>query len=55
MGVFGSLRVYELPLYLFPLDSDLLSMELPASFREYTLDGDPTSLHYAAKVSMIFI
>jgi len=48
-GVFGSLSLYELPLYLFPLDSDLLSMELPNSFREFFLEGDPTSIHYTAK------
>jgi hypothetical protein len=32
-GVFGSLTVWELPAYFFPLDNDLLSMELPASFK----------------------
>jgi len=48
-GVFGSLTIYELAIYLYPLDSDLLSMELPDTFREVCLEGDPTSLHYAAK------
>jgi hypothetical protein len=33
-GVFGSLTVWELPVYFFPLDNDLLSMELPGSFRQ---------------------
>ena len=53
--MFGSLRVYELPLYLFPLDSDLLSMELPNAFKEFILDGDPTSIHYAAKVGLSIV
>jgi len=52
-GVFGSLTfVDQLPVNLFPLDSDLLSMELPSSFRDYHLDGDPTCLHHAARAMM---
>ena len=43
----GSLRCHSLPVYLFSLDTDLLSMELPNSFRE-TVEGDKTSLHHAA-------
>ena len=46
-GVFGSLSCHSLPIYLFPLDTDLLSMEIPSSFRDM-VDGDMTSLHYAA-------
>jgi len=46
-GVFGSLTCSSLPVYLFPLDTDLLSMELPTAYRDIVL-GDPTSLHYAA-------
>lgn len=38
---------HSLPVYLFPLDTDLLSMELPSSYRD-TVEGDMTSLHYAA-------
>ena len=46
-GVSGSLRCHSLPIYLFSLDTDLLSMELPHSFRQ-TAEGDQTSLHHAA-------
>jgi len=47
LGVFGSLRCYSLPLYLFPLDTDLLSMELPSAYKDIT-QGDPTPIHMAA-------
>jgi len=46
-GVLGSVTCSSLPVYLFPLDTDLLSMELPTAYRDTVL-GDPTSLHYAA-------
>ena len=46
-GVFGSVRCHSLPVYLFPLDTDLLSMELASSYRD-CVSGDTTSLHYAA-------
>lgn len=46
-GVFGSVRCHSLPVYLFPLDTDLLSMELASSFRD-CVSGDMTSLHYSA-------
>ena len=39
--------IHELPIYFYPLDSDLLSLELHNSFRE-VVDGDITSLHSAA-------
>uniref|UniRef100_A0A7S1KPA5 Sec1-like protein n=1 Tax=Percolomonas cosmopolitus TaxID=63605 RepID=A0A7S1KPA5_9EUKA len=42
----------ELPVDLFCFDVDLLSMELPAAFRECTLDGDLSSLYYIAKAIM---
>lgn len=48
-GVYGSLTVYELPIYMYPLDTDIISMELPESFKEITLEGDPTCIQYAAK------
>ena len=52
-GVFGSLTFLDqLTVNLFPLDSDLLSMELPTSFRDYHLEGDPTCLHNAARAMM---
>ena len=46
-GVFGSLSCSSLPMYLFPLDTDLLSMELPTSYGDLVC-GDLTSLHYTA-------
>ena len=46
-GVFGSVTCHSLPVYMFPLDTDLLSMELPSAYKD-TVDGDMTSLHYAA-------
>ena len=46
-GVLGSVSCYSLPVYLFPLDTDLLSMELSSSFRD-CVSGDTTSLHYTA-------
>ena len=46
-GVFGSVTCHSMPVYMFPLDTDLLSMELPSSYRD-TVEGDMTSLHYAA-------
>ena len=46
-GVFGSLSCSSLPVYMFPLDTDLLSMELPTAYGDL-VTGDLTSLHYAA-------
>jgi len=46
-GVFGSLTCSSLPVYMFPLDTDLLSMELPTAYGDL-VTGDLTSLHYAA-------
>ena len=46
-GVLGSVRCHSLPVYLFPLDTDLLSMELSSCYRD-TVDGDLTSHHYTA-------
>jgi len=46
-GVFGSLTCSSLPMYLFPLDTDLLSMELPTAYGDL-VSGDLTSLHSTA-------
>jgi len=46
-GVFGSITCSSLPVYFFPLDTDLLSMELPTAYGDIA-SGDLTSLHYAA-------
>ena len=39
--------IHELPIYFYPLDTDLLSLELHTSFRD-VVNGDLTSLHTAA-------
>ncbi|XP_037950705.1 vacuolar protein sorting-associated protein 33A [Teleopsis dalmanni] len=43
-----SFQIEELNWNFFPLDSDVLSMELPNAFRDVIIDGDPTSLYQAA-------
>ncbi|XP_034475329.1 vacuolar protein sorting-associated protein 33A [Drosophila innubila] len=46
MGAFG--RLEELPWNFFPLDSDVVSMEMPNAYRDVAIDGDTTSLYQAA-------
>lgn len=46
--VLGSLSITALPCELFPVDSDLLSLELPHMYREVYVDADPTALHACA-------
>ncbi|KAK9808509.1 hypothetical protein WJX73_003066 [Symbiochloris irregularis] len=48
-GVFGDIVVGEFPVDFIPFDSDVLSLELPTAFREVALDGDNSSLYYAAR------
>ncbi|RAL50278.1 hypothetical protein DM860_007952 [Cuscuta australis] len=43
------LTIGEYPLYLLPLDEDVLSFELDTAYREFTVDGDSTSLWHIAK------
>lgn len=47
-GVFANLSIAEYPLHFAPLDSDVLSMELPLCFRECALLGDRSELYYTA-------
>ncbi|KAK7503562.1 hypothetical protein BaRGS_00005101 [Batillaria attramentaria] len=47
-GVFGHVTLEEFHLDLFPLDTDVLSMELPALFRSFFLEGDHTHIHAVA-------
>eukprot|EP01133_Synstelium_polycarpum_P004080 gene4080-4752_t len=48
-GVAGNIEAtYELPLDIVPFDEDVLSLELPSSYKELLLDGDRTSLYYVA-------
>lgn len=44
-GVMGHVTIDEFALELFPLDSDLLSLELPEFFTSFYLDNDTTWLH----------
>ncbi|OIT26365.1 PREDICTED: vacuolar protein-sorting-associated protein 33 homolog [Nicotiana attenuata] len=43
------LTIGEYPLYLIPLDEDVLSFELDVAHKEYLVDGDTTSLWHIAK------
>ncbi|KAH9524585.1 Vacuolar protein sorting-associated protein 33B [Bulinus truncatus] len=47
-GVMGHVTIDEFPLELFPLDKDLLSLELPDLFTSFFLDNDSTWLHTVA-------
>ncbi|KAL8606733.1 hypothetical protein ACOMHN_018767 [Nucella lapillus] len=47
-GVFGFVTLEEFHLDLFPVDDDLLSMEMPSLFRSLYLDGDQTHIHTVA-------
>ncbi|XP_037796151.1 vacuolar protein sorting-associated protein 33A-like [Penaeus monodon] len=49
-GSFSSIR--ELPLLLFRLESDLVSMELPMCYRDLQLDSDPSGLFLVAESLM---
>ncbi|XP_055811433.1 vacuolar protein-sorting-associated protein 33 homolog [Solanum dulcamara] len=43
------LTIGEYPLYLIPLDEDILSFELDVAYKEHLVDGDTTSLWHIAK------
>jgi len=51
-GVYGDVKTGEYHLDLIPFEEDVLSLEMPLSFRECFLDGDPTSLFYVARSLM---
>lgn len=51
-GVYGNVTIGEFHLNLVPLDSDVMSMEFPVSFKDCNLHGDHTSLFYAAHAVM---
>lgn len=51
-GVLGDTNVAELPLYFFPLDTDVLSLELDDSFRDLYLAKDPTPVFLLSKALM---
>lgn len=43
------LTIGEYPLYVIPMDEDVLSFELDLAFREFQVDGDASSLWHVAK------
>ena len=48
-GIKGDTTLGEMPLDFIPFDEDVLSLELDPSYRETTVDGDPTSLYLMAR------
>ncbi|KAI0021012.1 vacuolar protein sorting 33A-like protein [Xylariomycetidae sp. FL0641] len=51
-GVLGDANIAELPLYFFPLERDVLSLELDDSFRDLFLFKDTTPAFLMAKALM---
>lgn len=51
-GVLGDVSISELPLYFFPLEHDVLSLELDDTFQDLYLTKDPTSSFLLAKALM---
>ncbi|EHA57400.1 vacuolar protein sorting-associated protein 33A [Pyricularia oryzae 70-15] len=51
-GVLGDVNISELPLYFFPLERDVLSLELEDSFRDLFLANDPTPNYLLARALM---
>lgn len=51
-GVLGDVNIHELPLYFFPLERDVLSLELDDSFRDLYLSKDTTPAFLLAKALM---
>lgn len=39
----------DLPIFLFPLDKDVLTLELDLAFKEYHTDMDPTGMYNIAR------
>ena len=49
-GVYGNFTLIEkFACDLFPIDNDLVSMELSGAFREFFLENDPTCLYQVAR------
>ncbi|KAI1090743.1 small conjugating protein ligase-like protein [Rostrohypoxylon terebratum] len=51
-GVLGDVNIAELPLYFFPLERDVLSLELESSFQDLFLFKDTTPTFLMAKALM---
>ncbi|ODN00291.1 Vacuolar protein sorting-associated protein 33A [Orchesella cincta] len=49
-GVLPSLEsIDDLPIFLFPLDKDVLTLELDSVFKEFHAEMDPTGMHHIAR------
>ncbi|KAH1011596.1 hypothetical protein HUJ04_000929 [Dendroctonus ponderosae] len=54
-GVYGNMIfIEEFKCQLIPFDSDVVSMEIPEVFREYTIENDPTYIYQTAQ-AIIFL
>jgi vacuolar protein sorting-associated protein 33A len=51
-GVLGDVNISELPLYFFPLERDVLSLELDDGFKDLYLSKDPTPTFLLAQALM---
>ncbi|OAA54735.1 vacuolar sorting protein [Niveomyces insectorum RCEF 264] len=51
-GVLGDANITELPLFFFPLENDVLSLELDDAFQDLCLTKDPTPTFLLAKALM---
>ncbi|XP_064460766.1 vacuolar protein sorting-associated protein 33A-like [Ornithodoros turicata] len=51
-GVYGAIHFEEYALELFPVDSDVLSMEMDFAYRECHIENDTTALYHVAKALM---
>lgn len=51
-GVLGDANISELPLYFFPLERDVLSLELDDAFQDLYLSKDPTPTFLLAQALM---
>ncbi|KUI66539.1 Vacuolar protein sorting-associated protein 33A [Cytospora mali] len=51
-GVLGDVNISELPLYFFPLERDVLSLELDDAFQDLYLSKDPTPTFLLAQALM---
>ncbi|KAJ1990777.1 Vacuolar protein-sorting-associated protein 33 [Coemansia spiralis] len=51
-GVLGDISIGEYHMDFIPLEDDVLSLELPATFKELYLDGDFSAVQYTARALM---
>ncbi|KAJ2892062.1 Vacuolar protein-sorting-associated protein 33, partial [Coemansia aciculifera] len=51
-GVLGDITIGEYRMDFIPLEDDLLSLELPSTFKELYLDGDFSSIQHVARAVM---